>query len=302
MGYERLMKRLIWLALVAASATACGKKAESPSKDKPAPAPTADEAPPAQTKLTVTHAGVTTPMTSAVAVRWQDDSIHVLVANNPISCEEALGSARIGVPRGDVSFDAGVSRRLAPDGTFRWELTHYSFDVSPEEGELAPAQVSGDPVVGKNVEVSFTYKDVKGTIVAHVCGDRPIEKDHPAIAKAKHPSTATITIAGQKVPIVAAWRFEDTTYLSSEPITCAYAGLPTRVALVHDMYGWHIEGDWFAQQLRPAADAVSVTAGATGDSADGPTVALTLAGNVKFGDYPVELAGTIEALACKQRN
>jgi hypothetical protein len=289
MGYDRVMKRLAWLVLVVV--VACGKKTEAPPQPDPAGG--------VQAKLTVTHAGVTTPMTSAVAVRWQDESIHVMVANNEITCKEALDSMRVGVPHDDVSFNAGVSRRLAPDGTFTWELTHYSFKVSPEEGELAPAQVS---VHGDTAEVSFTYKDVKGTVVAHVCGDRPIEPDHPAIAKAKHPSTATITIAGQKVPIVAAWRYQDTTYLSSEPITCAYAGLPTRVAVVDDTYGWHVEGDWFAHPTPSVSNALTATAGATGDSADGPTVALTLGGQAKLGDYTVELAGTIEALACKSRD
>jgi hypothetical protein len=259
-----------------------------------------------QTQLTVKHRGAVVPMTSAVAVKWGDDSIHVLVANNPISCAEALGSARVGTPRDDVSFYAGVSQRLAPDGSWSWALTSFTGDAQPEAGELAPAQLAADPTRAKTVDVTFTHANVSGTVVARACGDLPIGRDDPAIAKVPHPSTAVITVAGQKVAIVSAWRFQTTTYLSSEPATCAQAALPTRVTLVHDAAAgangnWSLAGGWFAQGHALMSGGLTAAEGARGDSPDGPTVSLALSGAATIDGYPVALSGTIEALACTAR-
>jgi hypothetical protein len=40
--------------------------------------------------------------------------------------------------------------------------------------------------------------------------------------------------------------------------------------------------------------------GTTGTSADDPTVELALGGSGSIGDYPIVLAGSIEAVACSR--
>jgi hypothetical protein len=303
------------IALALLGLTACGKSrtdgGNAGTGAASAPAPGSAPAPESatQARLTVKDGGKVVPMTSAVAARASDGSIRVWTANHDISCDEILQSMRVGVPHDDVSVSATVSPRIATTGAMGWALTAFSMRLSPEMSEMGPAQVGGDATAaaGKTVEVTFTYKDVSGTVVAKGCGDIPIAKDHPALAKVAHPSTAVVTVAGQRVPIVAAWRFEQTTYLSSEPITCSYAGLPTRVTLVLDAgngsHGtWQLGGGWFAAIHQADGAAFTAKAGATGTGADGPTVQLDLSGKTTIDGYPVELSGTIEALACVKRD
>jgi len=279
-----------------------GDKAASDKADDPG---SAAEAP--QTKLHVKHGGAEVQMTSAVAMRDTAETIHVWIANHEISCNEILQSMRAGVPKDDVAVSIAASKRIAPDGKQSWALSYFSMEHSPEMKEMGAVQVAGDETakVGSTVEITFDYGDAKGTVVAKGCGDRPIEKDHPAIAKAKHASTATMTIAGKQVPIVSAWKFEKTTYLSSEPITCAYAGLPTRVTLVRDQGSgdghWELAGDWFPHPFTTSDAKIEVKEGAKGDGPDGPTVQLDLSGKATIDGYPVEVAGSIEALACVKR-
>jgi hypothetical protein len=188
------MRRWIPAAVLAACAACGGKKSSEPapgggstaSTTAPAPnappaAATTQSAPAApgtanaaQSKLTVKHAGATVTMTSAAAVRWGNDAVRILVANNPVPCAQALGGARIGTPRDDVSFYVTLTRGHSGDASL-WNLTSYTFDDLDERGELATAQVTGDLDDGKTIDATFSYKDVSGTIEAIVCGSHPAD-------------------------------------------------------------------------------------------------------------------------------
>jgi hypothetical protein len=166
---------------LAVCAAACGsKKSGEPTPGTASAASAAPSAPPAaastaQTKLTAKHGGAEVAMTSAAAVRWGDDAVRILVANNPVPCAQALGGARIGTPRDDVSFYVTLTRAKLPDGTASWSLTSYTFDDVDVRGALAPAQVTGELADGKTIDATFTYKDVTGTIEAIVCGSHPAD-------------------------------------------------------------------------------------------------------------------------------
>ena len=152
------------------TASASGAPAAASPQSPPAAPGTANAA---QTKLVAKHGGAEVPMTSAAAVRWGDDAVRILVANNPVPCAQALGGARIGTPRDDVSFYVTLTRAKAADGTASWSVTSYTFDDVDERGTLAPAQVTGELADGKTIDATFTYKDVSGTIEALVCGSHP---------------------------------------------------------------------------------------------------------------------------------
>jgi hypothetical protein len=113
-------------------------------------------------------------MTSAAAVLWGDDAVRVLVANNPVPCAQALGGARIGTPRDDVSFYVTLTRGTSDDESL-WNLTSYTFDDVDEHGRLGTAQVTGELAEGKTIDVTLKYKNVRGTIEAIVCGSHPAD-------------------------------------------------------------------------------------------------------------------------------
>jgi hypothetical protein len=157
----------LWIAACALAA-ACGSKHDAPPAPATTPAP-APAPPAAQPALTVTHHGAKIAMTSAVAVRWADDELRVLVANHPIPCAEALGGARMNTPRDDVSFYVSLLRHETGD----WSVVSYTFGDVNDRGELAPANVTGTIETGQTIHVRFRYLDVDGTIDAQVCGSHP---------------------------------------------------------------------------------------------------------------------------------
>ena len=305
---SRAIASLPWLALLALAA--CGQ-----ASPKGGAAARADAAP-AQPRLHVVVDGRTVPMQSAVAVLWSDGAIKIQAANHELRCDEALQSMRTGVPADDVSFSAHLEHRLATSGDWSWVAAELGADIAIDTSGTITATVGGD--LSHTAEVTLRFGldagaassgrwrriDVDGTVAATVCGPMPVAPDHPALPRTHHPSTAKVTIAGQRLPLEAAWRYQDTIYFSSEPSTCAYAGLPTRLALVRDRPdAWKMEGGWIggSQQITGDGQGLSITAGKKGDSPDGPTVVLAISGSAKLGDYPLELSGTIEALDCKER-
>lgn len=299
---------------------ACGNSGDRPDKTaKTAPEGTGSGSATTQPKLKVVLDGRPVAMTSAVMVRWGDDSLELDVGNHEISCTEALQEGRVGVPADDVHFSAHVERRLGKDGAFSWVLAKVSSDISFGMNEERPTTVTGDIATKPEIALDFEldasanssgkwkHIAVHGVVAPKSCGARPIEPTHPAIAKATHPSDATITVAGAKLPIVSAWRFKKMIYLSSEPITCAYAGLPTRVSLAIDNYddkdrvSYQMEGAWTQLHANGGNHDLKIKPAKTGTGADGPTIELGLSGSSTIDGYKVELAGTIEALDCKER-
>lgn len=204
------------IAIVVLMLAACGKSGGEKT-DKHATASAKDAAAPAgQPKLQVALDGRAVAMTSAVMVRWGDDSFELDVGNNEISCREALQQGRVGVLADDVSFSAHVERRLGKDGTFSWVLANVSSDIAFGMTEERPTTVTGDVASKPEIALDFEldasanssgkwkHISVHGAVVPTPCGECPIAPDHPALAKAKHPSDATITVAGAKLPIVSA--------------------------------------------------------------------------------------------------
>lgn len=243
-------------------------------------------------------------MTGAMLVHRSDDVLLLTLANNPLRCSEALQSERFGVPPDDISFDVKLDRRLRADGTFAYVLNHVDLQDFPDP----PVTIKGDVDKAPEIALKFSadarsdvphwkHIDVEGTVAPTVCGTPPVPPDHPAVAKAAHPSSAKVTVAGQTVAIVSAVSRDGSIYLSTEPATCSLSGIAPRLSMMYVSDHWQVEGGWFGAGLF-GGTGIKATAGAHGDSADGKTVALTLSGSATFDAFRVELSGTIEALDC----
>ena len=286
---------ILVLFLVACSKHDDASKPNAVQIDPPAPKPAG------LSTLEVTADGKRVEMTSATLVHRSDGSLSIEVANNDLPCESARRSERFGVPKDDISFHAILRQHLAGDGSMKYVVERFGI-ADPKAVEL---DVSGPKIAikatldasGTGVE-HWKHLVIAGSVTPTDCGNAEIEKDHPAIAKTPHPSTATLTIAGQRLAIHSAVRRDGKVVLSTEPMTCAPYLIAPRVMLTIGKDQWQLEGSW-PDGFIASTGTFKTAAGKTGTSADGPTVELTLSGSAATDIYKLELAGTIEALDCK---
>jgi hypothetical protein len=268
---------------------------------------------PALGKLTVTSDGKPVAMARAFVKRVSPDQWRILVGDTEGSCEELLSGVTNRQP-GGTSFVASIGKRLKPDGseavvvTDFWSAGHPTDSVTSAASIAGPADRGAEVAIklGKIVDVDKTRKlEISGSFTAVGCGDQA----PPAVGvpKAAHPSTASVTIAGKRLPLVSATRTGDAIVVTSGPRDCTPPTVPAPATIEHRGGRWELTGTWFAGPSASTDHALGdeartkdlkITARDAGVSSDGRTVSLALAGSGRLGDYPVAFEGTIEALDC----
>ena len=163
----------------------------------------------------------------------------------------------------------------------------YVGSVAAAKGKLTPVQME---ILEDDVGIG-----VAGQFDAEGCGEQVI----PPETKAVHPSTGVMWIATKKFPVRAAVLHGDTLTLLDQPKDCSNGTLLMGARLARANGKWTLDGTRLPVVAIADAPKLAVAAGATGASADGPTVQLALSGSDRIGDYPVGLEGSVEALDCK---
>jgi hypothetical protein len=309
------------LGALGAAGAACGK-ADKPAGGTAEPTPPATPAVPAPgsgahnpalDKLVVTTDGKPVAMERAFIKRVSPDQWRVQVGDLEGSCEELLSGVTSRKP-GATSFVASIGRRVRPDGSDTIVVTDFWSAGHPTDSATSTAAISGTAdrgsqtfvALGKITDLDKTRKlEINGSFTAVGCGDQaaPIV----GLPKAPHPSTATVTVAGKRLPIAGAIRSGDVIVITSGPRDCSPPTVPAQVIIEHRAGRWELTGTWFAEPSTSTDNALGdeartkelkLIAGAIGKGPDGPTVSLAIAGTGKLGDYPVTFDGTIEALDC----
>lgn len=220
------------------------------------------------------------------AGRWQ-----LYVTSAEATCKELMTNLFDSRP-GAQTLLLNIGHRLAPDGTLATVVTDVFIRGSGEVAPGSSASVDGD-------KVTLAYRAtgdghayaVSGSLVAAHCGEPP---------KPLPPATATVTVAGVTLPLVAAIGKGDDLVLSTGPKDCTPSTPWAEVILERTGGAWHLSGEWFGQTLQnsslidrktgqPETKDLAVTRSGT---------ALALAGSGAIGGYPVALAGTIQAAEC----
>lgn len=293
--------KLWWLVVLCA----CSKHdqaappAPAPGGSSAPSAPAAPAKPAAPTTLKATFAGTPVTFTEAYIKRTGPRGHSMFLTDNHSSCQELMDSLYSGHD-GEHTLLVEMGKRLAPDGTLTGLVTQYHVHGphDPKPGSKA--------VVGDNGEVALDVSagdiEVHGTVKPQMCGDDVGDKS--GIPKAQHPSSAKLTVAGHDLPLVGAIVRGDYLMLSSGPKDCSSTTQWAEAIVERDGGTWKLHGEWLAQEAGnyespdPKTAGIKIQRGAKGKSEDGPTVQLDLSGSGKIGDYPVALAGTIEALDC----
>lgn len=268
-------------------------------------------------KLTVTFAGKPLAVQRAFVKRMDPDRYQLYLSNNGGSCEELLGNMFNSRDRVDVL--ANISPRLNVDGKQYLEVTDI-FEGAPTM-VIAPGgkvSITGDAGKGEPVEVTLeltakAQQDPKLTIEAHgsftAVGCGATARDSAGVPRADHPTTATVTLAGQRLElkgaIVRGSGKERDLLLSTAPKDCS-PSIPWATVILERVSGlWRVRGTWLAEEARVTQSPdektklVRAKLGAAGSSEDGPTVQVALSGAGHIEGWPIALDGTIEAIDCK---
>jgi hypothetical protein len=298
-------------------ATACAKQ-DDPARAVPVekdriPTPPDAAAPPKPRfdDVKVTVAGKAYVPTRALVKRLPAGEYQFDLANHETTCRQLLDNLFDGGhDNEDILLNTAI--RLAPDGKRSTVVKdvyppHGPGSVNP--GSQASPTGSADAGEVMRLAVDLTGKtmagepfEVHGAFVANGCGSQ--REDDSGVPKALHPSSATVTVAGQSFPLVGAIRTDREIRLSTGPQDCSRWTPRAEIRLRTRDGGWRMEGDWLDHEFTNAISPdekmakVKVAPGAKGTSADGPTVQLTLSGAGVIEGYPVALSGTIEALDC----
>ena len=264
-------------------------------------------------RLTVTSDGKPIAMARAFIKRVSPDQWRILVGDTEGSCQELLSGITSKQP-GGTSFVASIGKRVKPDGSEAVVVTDFWSAGHPTESVTGLASIAGtaDPgaqvaiKLAKIVDVDKARKlEISGSFTAVGCGDQPLPA--AGLPKVSHPSTASVTIAGKRLPLSSATRSGDAISLSSGPRDCTPATVPAQATIEHRAGRWELTGTWFTGPNASTDNALGeeartrdlkITAGAAGTGADGRTVVLALSGTGKLGDYPIAFDGAIEALDC----
>jgi hypothetical protein len=275
-------------------------KGGAKSNEKPAGGGSAlGSAPPSASSastLSIVQDGKPIPVENAFVKQMPDGKLQLYVGQGG-SCGELLTNLFNGKNQ-HVLVD--LPSVLNSDGTESWTVTDV-YVMPPETADPGgKVNVKGTLAKGSKVDIELQFTsaaaklEVKGNVTAESCGEPDVSTG--PLPKAQHASTATMTIANKAIPIRAALVKGKNVELSDFPRDCSSAWF-IGAALKRDG-DWHLSGRRFAKPVDGGGDGLTVTEGAKGTSADGPTVQLTLGGAGKVGDYPVKLDGTVEALAC----
>ncbi len=163
-------------------------------------------------KLEVSVDGKRVPMKRAFIKRVSPDQWRLQVSDDEGSCDELLSGITNRKP-GATSFVATIGRRVKPDGTEITSVLDLWSGGHLADAVLASAVVDGNTDKGNKVNVELGMMidatkqrklEIKGPLTAVGCGDQP--SPPVGLPKAKHPSTATISIAGHSLPLASAIR------------------------------------------------------------------------------------------------
>lgn len=241
----------------------------------------------------------------------------LVLTDKTANCEELISSLWDS-HKGEHKVLIDLGQNLATDGTLQSLVTYaYSPDVTIQPG--SSVKIGGKADAGERVSVAIDLSgasdksplEVHGSFIAEGCGER-LSANKDGEPKAKHASTATLTIAGKKLPIfsmvrhgsVADDRQAPDFVLSTGPKDCSTTTPWAEVVLERHHGFWHARGQWLPNGAQNNAlpddktSQIKITAGKAGTSDDGPTVELKLDGSGTIGDYPIALDGTIEAIDC----
>jgi hypothetical protein len=234
-------------------------------------------------------------------VKRQPDGRLSLYVGQKGSCGELLRNV-FDDPSPHILID--LPARLAPDGSERFTVGSVYFGPPIEANPGGVASVRGDASTGRKtaVELAFTARtdhgealDVLGKVVADGCGDADTSRG--PLPKAKHASTAVLTVAKKRIPLRGAIVRGKSVELTDFPRDCDAAWhIGARLRL--EAGSWRLDGMRFAGTSAADAPALSVVRGAAGTSADGPTIELELSGADRVGDFDVKLSGKVEAISC----
>lgn len=327
------MQHLRLLALVLAF-TACGKGKDSAGSGSGSASGAAT--PPTESsgfdKLKVDLAGKPIAMTKAFIKRIPVDGRYQLfLSDDNGTCQELLDNSFNHMSDNAILVDVGP--RLQPDNTtFKTEVTDlYS---GPDDAKVKPGSnvtITGNADKGTKVDVTIDADitvtgskrpgaiGLHGSFTAEGCGARA-ETLHDGEPKAAHPSKATVTIGGKALPIVGAIfkgakpeaaGKQRNLFLSTGPKDCSGTTPWAAFKLERTWGDWKLSGVFIGTNERsnssasgpdgqPETKGLTVKLGATGTSADGPTVQIELAGTGTIDNVPVKLEGTVEAIDCPE--
>lgn len=264
-------------------------------------------------KLAVTVSGEPVAMRRALVTRLEPDRYQLYLTSHGGTCRELLDHVFEARDRVDVL--ANLTPRLGPDGKRHLQVSEV-FEGAPTMivAPGARAQVTGEAAMGEPVELALDFVataqepeakglsiEVRGTFTAEGCGARA--PDPAGVPRAAHPTSATITIAHQRLELKGALvkgrgRARELV-LSTTPRDCSPRSPPAAVILERAGGRWRASGTWLERPaLAAGKPGLAAALGAAGQSDDGPTVELALSGAGDVGGYPVALDGTIEAIDC----
>ena len=235
----------------------------------------------------------------------------VYLTDGKSSCQELMDSVYMRRDE-DQTVLFSIGKRLAPDGALTSVVTdvmRMGRDVTIAPG--SKATLDGN-VLAVDVEVEVAGEGkiaMRGTLTPTPCGTQAYAAAD--LPKAKHPTTATITIAGKQVAITGARRKvrSDEIELSTAPLACTDS-TPLGAILADYTRGfWHLRGAWLGgvtlqndsmrdKDGQPETKGLVIEPGTAGSGPDGATIELALRGSGTIGGYSIALAGTIEAVDC----
>jgi hypothetical protein len=294
--------RFVWLLAVAA----CGgeKKSDAGPASLPGSAPSGSGSAIRPT-LSVKLDGAPLAMERAFIKRQSPDQWRLLVGDKEGSCDELITGVT-NRQQGATSFVATISRQLGKDGKLETVVSTFWSAGHPTDAKLGAAKVAVPATPsGKKITVELApivdldgkrRLEISGALVADGCGDHA----DVGVPKVVHASTATITVAGHKLPLRGAILDGPSLTLYTTPKDCSTSKPFAQVMLTHAGGAWELSGTWLAEPATVADKDAKLAhdKGATGTSPDGPTAQLALTGTAVFGDHKVELAGAIEAIDC----
>lgn len=304
------------VALALTAFAACGRDKREPNADptpvEPTPPPptagsgsAAVDPPPViePAKLHVSRGGKPVAMTRAFIKRVSPDQWRVMMSDKEGSCEELL-SGITNQQAGATTVVATLVKHLGTDGGETIAVTDVwtTGRTTPAKLEGASAKLSVPADKGAQVEVELATivegdLAVDGTFTALGCGDQPAM--NAGIPKDKHVSTATITIANQKLAVETALARGDDLVLSTGPLDCSGVEPFARVIVKRRLGRWYLGGTWLPAEVSSDVKELTATLGAQGGSKDGPIIALAVGGSATIGGYPVALDGSVEAIDCQ---
>ena len=257
----------------------------------------------------VTVDGAPLAIDRAFIKRVAPDVYTVLVGSGKGSCESLIAGTNDGTGK---TFSFNVQKRVAPLGHESFVVTDlWSRDFDATAPFDVKVKLAGN--ADKNTTTAIELAAIQGksfsasgSITAQGCGE--VAPAGTGVPKVEHRSKGTILIAGKKLAVKnvtvqvrqgAAAADLPNIVISTGPRDCSGVQLPAPVIIERVDGKWFLSGTWLETKIEGTETAeLTFSANMAGKSEDGPTVNLQLSGKGKFGDYTVELFGTVEAIEC----